>query len=113
MSNNPEDELEQAFRQQTSLTEILNLINELSTQAASHLHKQKKRALAITILLVSITVFKKNYFLKLKIFKGGNGFIQSVLHSFLAFLTFGKLYLLQKKQPTSDNLHITQHNPKN
>lgn len=72
-------------------------INRYSSLHAKENKKEEKRASIIKIIFFPIAKFIQNWIIKLGFMDGVHGFVVAVTMSFHSFLSWSKLWLLQKK----------------
>lgn len=85
------------FPHQT-LTEFIAHVDQQSTLHAQENHKENKRSSLIKIIIWPIGKFLINYILKGGFKDGTEGFVAAAMMSFHSWLSWSKLWLLQKRQ---------------
>lgn len=80
-----------------TISSFLEKINRYSSIEAEHRYNFGARSSLLNILIFPYAKFARNYIFRLGFLDGIPGMIMAVMMGFHSFLTWSKLYLLQKK----------------
>jgi glycosyltransferase involved in cell wall biosynthesis len=80
-----------------SLREFVRDINRMSTLHARENYEEGKRSGVVKVLVMPIAHFVFNYFFRRGFFDGIHGFVVALLMSLHSFLSWSKLWLMQKR----------------